>query len=165
MKYTLNGKSVRQLAREEDKAFELIATLTPEQLKVAVLSDRPDDDMRYGPGGEGAKARRTRASKPQRSNEKQQQLLLELIEERIGILNDTHAKLLMEAIAKDLDRTWFSWHGPTKKGKAATCRIQGPTVLIEYAPQRLGGDPTQHVHAMYRDPTNDYGVGMMKKQK
>jgi hypothetical protein len=36
-------------------------------------------------------------------------------------------------------------------------RIQGPTLVIEYAPQTLGGDPTNHIHTMYRDPTNDYG--------
>jgi hypothetical protein len=30
-------------------------------------------------------------------------------------------------------------------------------VVIEYAPQPLGGDPTLHVHTIYRDPTNDYG--------
>jgi hypothetical protein len=36
-------------------------------------------------------------------------------------------------------------------------RIQGPTVVIEYAPQPLGGDPTMHIHTIYRDPTNDYG--------
>ena len=29
--------------------------------------------------------------------------------------------------------------------------------MIEYAPQPLGGDPSMHVHTMYRDPTNDYG--------
>ena len=31
-------------------------------------------------------------------------------------------------------------------------------VSIEYAPQPLGGDPTLHVHTIYRDPTNDYGA-------
>jgi hypothetical protein len=36
-------------------------------------------------------------------------------------------------------------------------RIQGPTLVIEYAPQRLGGDVTMHLHSMFRDPTNDYG--------
>ena len=52
----------------------------------------------------------------------------------------------------------------TTKGAAASFRIQGPTVLIEYAPQHLGGDATQHTHAMYRDPTNDYGASFLKKQ-
>jgi hypothetical protein len=25
------------------------------------------------------------------------------------------------------------------------------------APQNLGGDPTQHLHTIYRDPANEYG--------
>jgi hypothetical protein len=29
-------------------------------------------------------------------------------------------------------------------------------LVIEYAPQPLGGDPTMHIHTIYRDPTNDY---------
>ncbi len=36
-------------------------------------------------------------------------------------------------------------------------RIQGPKLVIEYAPQPLGGDPSMHIHTIYRDPTNDYG--------
>ena len=33
-----------------------------------------------------------------------------------------------------------------------------PVTLIEYAPQSMGrGDPSLHIHTMYRDPTNDYG--------
>lgn len=40
----------------------------------------------------------------------------------------------------------------------ARTRIQGPNLVIEYAPQaRGGGDPSMHVHTIYRDPTNDYG--------
>ena len=34
-------------------------------------------------------------------------------------------------------------------------RIQGPTVLIEYAPRAAA---TDHIHTFYRDPTNDYGT-------
>jgi hypothetical protein len=59
-----------------------------------------------------------------------------------------------------LDDTWFAWSGPTDtapgKNITAYYRIQGPKLVIEYAPQR-GSDPALHVHAMYRDPTNDYG--------
>jgi hypothetical protein len=36
-------------------------------------------------------------------------------------------------------------------------------VVIEYAPQPLGGDLSMHVHTMYRDPTNDYGRGLAAK--
>jgi len=30
-------------------------------------------------------------------------------------------------------------------------------VVIEFSPQG-GGDSTMHVHTIYRDPANDYGV-------
>jgi hypothetical protein len=33
--------------------------------------------------------------------------------------------------------------------------IQGPHLVIEYAPQN--DEPANHVHTIYRDPTNDYG--------
>ena len=63
---------------------------------------------------------------------------------------------------KDIAEMWFAWSGPTEKGGAAYFRVQGPTVVIEYAPQRLGGDPTKHIHTIYRDPTNDYGAKWWK---
>ena len=49
------------------------------------------------------------------------------------------------------------------KNITAYYRIQGPHLVIEYAPQTLGGDPALHIHTMYRDPTNDYGKGMIKQ--
>ena len=36
-------------------------------------------------------------------------------------------------------------------------RVTGPSVLIEYSPQDMDGDATDHAHNMYRDPTNEYG--------
>ena len=69
----------------------------------------------------------------------------------------------MDEMRKNVGETWFAWSGPTEKGSAAYFRIQGLTVVIEYAPQRLGGDPTKHIHTIYRDPTNDYGVQWWKK--
>lgn len=63
----------------------------------------------------------------------------------------------MKEIHDRLDECWFAWSGPTEEGAAAYFRIQGPTVHIEYAPQRLGGDAMHHTHTIYRDPTNDYG--------
>jgi hypothetical protein len=60
----------------------------------------------------------------------------------------------MDEIRARLPETYFAWSGPTTPGSAAYFRIQGPTLVIEYAPQR-GVD---HVHTIYRDPTNDYGA-------
>ena len=89
-------------------------------------------------------------------DEGQSKLLLELIAEWSGIIHDEAAAAKLNEIKTSLPETWFAWSGPLEAGKAYF-RIQGPTVIIEYAPQKLGGDVTMHIHSMYRDPTNDYG--------
>ena len=59
-----------------------------------------------------------------------------------------------------------TWRRPTSPGaarpptgSAAYFRIQGPTLVIEYAPQ--GG--VDHIHTIYRDPTNDYGAKIRRE--
>ena len=89
-------------------------------------------------------------------NDGQCKLLVELIAEWSGIIHDDAAAAKLNEIKANLADTWFAWSGPLEAGKAYF-RIQGPTVIIEYAPQRLGGDVTMHIHSMFRDPTNDYG--------
>jgi hypothetical protein len=88
----------------------------------------------------------------------QRTLLVALIRTRVGILNEEDAALRMAQIESTLDDTYFAWSGPTATGSAAYFRVTGPTLAIEYSPQNLGGSATDHTHAMYRDPTNDYGV-------
>ena len=40
----------------------------------------------------------------------------------------------MADVKANLADTYFAWAGSTVNGKGAYFRIQGPTVLIEYAP-------------------------------
>jgi len=98
-------------------------------------------------------------------NASQRALLLELISEWAGIINERSAAARMAEIKADLDDTWFAWSGPTtgEAGSNITAyyRIQGPHLVIEYAPQR--DESNNHVHTMYRDPTNDYGSALTKK--
>ena len=49
------------------------------------------------------------------------------------------------------------------KAGLAYFRIQGPTVIIEYAPQGRGDDAMMHIHTISRDPTNDYGAKWWKQ--
>jgi hypothetical protein len=94
-------------------------------------------------------------------NERQRAMLLDLISEWADIIHESAAAARMAELEADINETWFAWSGPTTatSGKNITAyyRIQGPHLVIEYAPQTLGGDPSMHVHTMYRDPTNDYG--------
>jgi hypothetical protein len=94
-------------------------------------------------------------------NEKQRGMLLDVIAEWAGIVHESAAAARMAELKADIHATWFAWSGPTTAAAgsniSAYYRIQGPHLVIEYAPQQMGGDPSMHVHTMYRDPTNDYG--------
>ena len=154
--FEFEGKTVRPLGRETDKAFALIASLDEAQRKQAILGFQMRD-LALGPGRDGQTIQ-PEGIKGSALAEKQQEMLLDLASEWTSILREAIAKAKMDELKKHIAETWFAWSGPIEKGSAAYFRIQGPTLLIEYAPQRLGGDPTKHIHTIYRDPTNDYGA-------
>lgn len=162
--YKLNGETVRPLGREKDKGFALINSLDAAQQKQAILNYQVSD-LVLGPGEDG-KTIQPEGIKAGSLNAAQQQLLLDLAHEWVGILNDEAATAKMTEIKTNLPETWFAWSGPTTQGSAAYFRIQGPTLLIEYSPQRLrgsGGLDITHTHTIYRDPTNDYGERLVKR--
>ncbi len=159
-KFTLDGKTVRPMGRETDKALELAKTLTEEQRKQAILGSQMRD-LVLGPGHDGETIQ-PEGVKASALNDAQRRLLLDLIAEWSGIIHDAAAAEKLKEIKANLADTWFAWSGPLEAGKAYF-RIQGPTVIIEYAPQKLGGDVTMHLHSMYRDPTNDYGKKLVGK--
>ena len=162
--YKLNGETVRPLGRENDKGFALINSLDAAQRKQAILNYQVSD-LVLGPGEDG-KTIQPEGIKAPALQPAQQQMLLDVAREWVGILNDEAAAAKMAEIKANLPETWFAWSGPTTQGSAAYFRIQGPTLLIEYSPQRLrgsGGLDTTHIHTIYRDPTNDYGERLVKR--
>ena len=158
--YSSNGKTVRALAEENDRAFALLDALTEGQHKQAVLNYRVDD-LVLGPGQAG-RTIQPEGLKASSMNERQRVMLLDVIAVWAGIINDAYAKPRMDEIKADLNDTYFAWSGPSThepgRNGSSYYRIQGPKLVIEFSPQGVGGDPTMHVHTMYRDPTNDYGV-------
>jgi hypothetical protein len=163
--YTLNGKTVRPLGQENDKAFALLNALDETQRKQAILNYRVAD-LVLGPGQDG-KTIQPEGLKASAMNERQRAMLLDLVSEWAGIVHESAAKTRMAEIKAGINETWFAWSGPTTvtpgRNGTAYYRIQGPNLVIEYAPQPLGGDPTMHLHTMYRDPTNDYGRKLIAK--
>jgi uncharacterized protein DUF3500 len=178
--YTANNQTVRPVGEVTDKAFTLISALDAAQQQQAVLGAQTIDlvlganqPMRTIPP-EGIRASAL--------NAEQQALLLELVGEYVGLLNDEDAAVKMAEVTSNLADTYVAWYGPTASGSAAYFRIQGPTLWIEFSPQGGGpggapgpkpggGTPPQgaapsgtqvgsatHVHTIYRDPTNEYGA-------
>ena len=164
--YTSNGKTVRVLAEESDKAFTLLNSLDATQRKQAILNYRVED-LVLGPGHAGETIQ-PEGLKASALNERQRAMLLDVISEWAGIVNGAYAVPRMTEIESGIDDTYFAWSGPTThepgKNGSAYYRIQGPKLVIEFSPQGVGGDLTMHVHTMYRDPTNDYGTNLVAAQ-
>jgi hypothetical protein len=161
--FKLNGTTIRPVGRESDKALALLQSLDAQQRKQAVLNYTVAD-LVLGPGQDDKKIA-PEGIKASALNATQQAMLLDLIGEWSGIINETSATTRMQQIKTELNETWFAWSGPAT-GSAGTnitayYRIQGPHLVIEYAPQ--GDEPTNHVHTMYRDPLNDYGKALTRQ--
>ncbi len=157
--YKVNGKTVRPLGPESDKALALLTSLDGNQRKQAILNYRVAD-LVLGPGQDG-KTILPEGLKASNMNQEQRAMLLDVIAEWAGIVHDSAAAARMSELKADMNETWLAWSGPTSavpgSNITAYYRIQGPHLVIEYAPQQMGGDPAMHIHTMYRDPTNDYG--------
>ncbi|HEY7187288.1 MAG TPA: DUF3500 domain-containing protein [Vicinamibacterales bacterium] len=156
--FTVEGRTIRPLGAENDKAFALVNALTDAQRGQAILKYRVAD-LVLGPGQDG------RTIQPEgvpasSLTPAQQTMLVDLIQEWSGIMTDAYATPRMAEIKANLPQTYFAWSGPTTNGSPAYFRIQGPTLVIEYAPQ---GGSVDHIHTIYRDPTNDYGAKLARK--
>jgi len=151
-----DGETVRPMGDENDKAFELINALDADQQEETLL-DYEVSDVVLGPGEDG------RTLEPEgipasELDADQQALLLSLVGEWVGLVNDETAEARMSEIEDNLDETYFAWRGPTTNGEPIYYRITGPTLHIEFSHQAQpppGG--ILHVHSIYRDPTNEYG--------
>lgn len=161
IKYTQDGKQVFQWQEENDAAFALISALNADQQKKAILGTNYIQ-LVLGPGEDG-KTIQPEGIQVSELNADQQKLLLDLIHVHVGMLKEDDAAVKMAEIKANLADTWFAWYGSTTNGEAAYYRVQGPTIFLEYSPQSMGGSAIDHIHAMFRDPTNDYAARLLAK--
>jgi hypothetical protein len=161
--FKVDGKTIRPLGQESDEALALLQALDVKQRSQAALNYKVAD-LVLGPGQDG-KQISPEGLRASAMTDKQKAMLLQVIAEWVGIMNDAMASARMAQLKSDLNDTWFAWSGPSdsQPGTNITAyyRIQGPHLVIEYAPQ--SDEPANHVHTIYRDPTNDYGQGDISK--
>jgi hypothetical protein len=155
--YTFEGRTVRPLGNEHDKAFALINALNEGQRGQAILPFRVAD-LVLGPGQDG-KTIQPEGIRASALTAAQQTMLWDIVREWSGMMTDAFAEARMNELRANLGDTYFAWSGPTTNGSVAYFRVQGPTLVIEYAPQ----GNVDHIHTIYRDPTNDYGAKFARR--
>lgn len=163
-----SGTTIRPLGDIADQALALVSSLDATQQQAAILGST-SIDLVLGPGQDD-KTIQPEGLPGAQMNADQQAALLTLIGHYTGLVSDQLAAARLAEVQATLDQTYFAWYGPTTQGGAAYFRISGPTLVIEYAPQGGGGNglglggatSANHIHGIYRDPTNDYGAKYTK---
>lgn len=152
--FKLAGTEYRPLAGETDLAYKLMKSLSDDQKKQAILRPRRAQ-LVTGPGADGVVPEPKGVSCNTFSDE-QKRTLISLISQWIDIYPEQQAKACLEQIKSEIDKMSFSWNGPSTDRADVSYTIQSPSLIIEFACQDLGGNPLNHLHTMYRDPTNEY---------
>ena len=152
------GKQV--LKEETDLGFALVNSLTPAQLKSALIAEVAlAEIVSYNnrkanllePKGLGYAA----------MTDSQRIMLIKLLDVYVNNYELGFAHKLMDKIKKaGIENLSFGWAGSLNPGSGHYYRIQGPMLLIEL-------DNTQneanHVHSVVRDLTNDFGEDILRE--
>ena len=104
----------------------------------------------------------------------QRKQLLDLVDLYVGNMDDGHARVKMDEVKRQIDRTCFAWIGASDSSGLYYYRIHSPVILIEFDHQRpanlarFAKDrnlPTrQHIHCVVRTPNgNDYGKDLLRQ--
>ncbi|MBK9385877.1 MAG: DUF3500 domain-containing protein [Planctomycetes bacterium] len=148
------AKGQRVLAEEEDRARELLASLSGAQLERAVIDAEAPNDVVLVPGTELDALGAPRGLAASEMSVAQRALLRGLVELGARNLRGELAAAELARLEPEMGSLHFAWAGSSVRGRAHYWRVQGPSFAIEY-------DNTQndanHAHFVWRDRTRDFG--------
>lgn len=141
------------LYHESIRGFDLMESLTPEQQRLALISDERVFDVMAGPGQRKGVSSFDGLKASEMTSE-QKLLLRLLVMEFVGNAGYDGARTQLQAIDDaGWDELWFSWQGPIgDPDDLFYYRVHGDRLLLE-----LAWEARNHIHAIVRDPLNDYG--------
>ena len=150
---------LRVLSKEEDYGIKLINALDTSQQQIATLSQDVPKDIITNPNNPD-RITTYYGIQGKALNSNQKEILLQLIEEYINNLENQKANEFLSKIkTSGIDNIYFAWIGSYKRKSPHYYIINGPDFIIEYDNQNKGN----HIHAIWRDKTNDFGEDLLKK--
>jgi hypothetical protein len=152
-------QGLRALAAEEDTGREFMLSLTPEQQKTALVSEKAYDDILSSANRVAALKGQPNGLATAKLNAKQMALLSAIADVYADNFPAELAQERKTRFAKAAKNLYFAWAGVTEKGGPHYYRIAGPDFLIEYDNTQNGAN---HVHSVWRDLTNDWGQDVLK---
>ena len=146
---------LRVLGQEEDLGRQLVKSLNAEQRKKAVLDTKAPDDI--------LTAASRKASFAEFKGLKLSEMTSEQVKLAEALLSEYTGRARAEIAGPELKRhlgagkskIYFAWMGGLEKGERHYYRIHGPTFVAENDNTH---NDANHVHAAFRDFTNDFGL-------
>lgn len=145
---------VEPLAEESALAHAFLLSLSEDQrTRAVVASERRGNQAAAGKDGfvptpEGLPC--TELKDEQRAR------LTDLLKRSAHILPADQAATRTKSLTAEIQAMHFAWSGPVAHPADMSYRLQGPSLILEFACQDLGGDPLQHLHCMIRNPRAEY---------
>ena len=153
-------EGLRALKEEEDLGWQLLHELDGEQQKVAVVNAEAPGDIlttnvpyvrgEVEPEGLGS----TDMTAAQRD------ILNALVEVYVRRMPEAVAAAEWARLGGDLSSARFAWAGGAERGDPHYYRVQGASFLAEYDNVQNNAN---HIHAVWRDLTNDFGEDILRK--
>lgn len=158
-------KGLRVLAKEEELAFQLLQSLSPEQRKTAVVAEKAPSDVRDA-GKTSPPISAAVGLAAGEMTKEQAAILRALIEEYAHNLPADVAGERLAAIEKEgMSNVKFSWSGSDKPGVGHDYRIQGTTFLIEFNNTQpdSAGNVANHIHSVWHNLKGNFDLPAEKK--
>lgn len=146
------------LPQDASRGIELYSALSADQQGAATIGTSSPNNVLAGPGRQNSLSSYQGLPASQ-MDAAQQRLLWLLVQEFVCNADFDAAEAQLALIQEGWGETHFAWQGPPPDpAERFYFRVHGPRILIEYDVQEPLTSGGGHVHAITRDPANDYGV-------
>jgi hypothetical protein len=149
---------LRTLAAEEDLGRDVVASLDPEQQKIAILDEKAPNEILTSNSRKAALQGQPSGLAASKMTSAQFDKLTVLLEEYARNLPEQAAAAREDQIRKAGKNISFAWAGGLNRGDPHYYRIQSPLFLIEYDNTQNGAN---HIHTVWRDLNGDFGEDLL----
>ncbi len=149
----------RAIDGEEGLARAFLATLSATQREIAVVDPVAPPDILSGTGRRADLRDIPTGIRHDKLDAHQQAALERLIRHYLDRSPPDVANAEWQRVDDiGLAAVTFAWAGPDATGRGHYYAIRGPNLLIEYDNTQ---DAANHIHSVWRDPTNDWGEDLL----
>jgi len=153
-------KGLRTLAAEDDLGLELIQVLEGPQQKIAIVDATAYKDILTAADRKAALKGQPSGLSAMKMTAKQFDVLMGLMEEYARNVPGELAQGRQEQINKAGKNIYFAWSGGVNRGDPHYYRVQTAAFLIEFDDTQ---DAANHIHAVWRDFSGDFGGDLLKE--